>query len=60
MAFGLMGAASAVRPAPHGKGSGRSGGLAEADDGQVLFAQRCEVDVELRVVRVGLDAEFVC
>lgn len=35
----------AAWPTPHG--------------GQVLLAQRGEVDVELRVVRVGLDAEFV-
>lgn len=37
----------------------RSGSLAEAGGGQVLLAQRGEVDVEFRVVRLGLDAEFV-
>lgn len=36
-----------------------SGGLAEAGGGQVLLAQRGDVDVEFRVVRVGLDAELV-
>lgn len=54
-----MGAASAVRPARHGEDSGRSGGLAEADGGQVLLAQGGGVEVELRVVRLGLDAEIV-
>ncbi|UUU29144.1 hypothetical protein JIX56_04080 [Streptomyces sp. CA-210063] len=38
---------------------GRSSGLAEARGGQVLLTQRGEVDVELRVVCLGLDAEFV-
>ncbi|MFD0078892.1 hypothetical protein ACFVIY_41745 [Streptomyces sp. NPDC127166] len=38
---------------PHGSGS-----LAETGGGQVLLAQRGEVDVEFRVVRLGLDAEF--
>jgi hypothetical protein len=33
--------------------------LAEASSGQVLLAQWGEVDVELRVVRVGLNAKFV-
>ncbi|MFI1499877.1 hypothetical protein [Streptomyces platensis] len=39
---------------PHGSGS-----LAETGGGQVLLAQGCEVDVEFRIVRLGLDAEFV-
>lgn len=33
--------------------------LAESGDGQILLAQRGEIDVEFRVVRFGLDAEFV-
>ncbi|MFA3842496.1 hypothetical protein [Streptomyces aureus] len=37
-----------------------SGGRAEPDRGQVLVAQRGEVDVEFRVVRLGLEAELVC
>jgi hypothetical protein len=43
-------------PARHLTGSG---GLVEAGGGQVLLAKRGEVDVELRVVRLGLDAELV-
>ncbi|MFG3026570.1 hypothetical protein ACGFZQ_50245 [Streptomyces sp. NPDC048254] len=37
----------------------RSGSLAETGGGQDLLAQRGEVDVEFRVVGLGLDAEFV-
>ncbi|MET9089167.1 hypothetical protein ABZX77_46125 [Streptomyces sp. NPDC004237] len=33
--------------------------MAETGGGQVLLAQRGEVDIEFRVVRFGLDAEFV-
>lgn len=36
-----------------------SGGLAEADEGHIMLAQRGEADVGLRVVRLGLDGEFV-
>lgn len=36
-----------------------SRGPVQADDVQIPFAQQGEVDVELRVVRVGFDSEFV-
>lgn len=39
---------------PHGSGS-----LADTGGGQVLLAQRGEVDIEFRVVHLGLDAGFV-
>lgn len=38
---------------------GLSGGLTENSNGQALLTQRGEVDVQLRVVRLGLNSELV-
>jgi hypothetical protein len=49
----------ASRPWAHDGDTARSRGLAEASGGRVRFTQQGEVHIQLRLVRVGLDAELV-